>query len=72
MPLLDDRARRILTTHVGSLPRPNALSEMMADGHTGTSVYARAVSDGWQKQSVFNAKPASTLWTMASSRSPAS
>jgi len=29
---LDERANRILTTHVGSLPRPDALSGMMADG----------------------------------------
>ena len=31
---LDERANRILTTHVGSLPRPDALSAMMADGKT--------------------------------------
>jgi methionine synthase II (cobalamin-independent) len=27
-----ERHKRILTTHVGSLPRPDALSQMMADG----------------------------------------
>ena len=28
----DEREKRILTTHVGSLPRPAALSELMASG----------------------------------------
>ena len=29
MPIADQRAKRVLTTHVGSLPRPAALSELM-------------------------------------------
>jgi 5-methyltetrahydropteroyltriglutamate--homocysteine methyltransferase len=42
---LDERANRILTTHVGSLPRPDALSAMMADGQTGTPVFDKAVRE---------------------------
>jgi len=42
---LDQRANRILTTHVGSLPRPDALSAMMADGKTGTPAFETAVRD---------------------------
>jgi 5-methyltetrahydropteroyltriglutamate--homocysteine methyltransferase len=37
------RYRRILTTHVGSLPRPEALSEMMAGGAPFPSRYDDAV-----------------------------
>src|SRR6476620_2431547 len=40
---LDERANRILTTHVGSLPRPDDLSAMMADGKTGTPAFDAAV-----------------------------
>ena len=43
MALDDERQRRILTTHVGSLPRPDALSEMMAEGKTDGPAYADAV-----------------------------
>lgn len=42
---LDERARRILTTHVGSLPRPDALSAMMADGDTATPAFEAAVRE---------------------------
>jgi 5-methyltetrahydropteroyltriglutamate--homocysteine methyltransferase len=42
---LEQRRDRILTTHVGSLPRPNALSEMMADGDAEPGVYAAAVRE---------------------------
>jgi 5-methyltetrahydropteroyltriglutamate--homocysteine methyltransferase len=42
---LEERANRILTTHVGSLPRPDALSAMMADGKTGTPVFDKAVTE---------------------------
>ena len=42
---LDERANRILTTHVGSLPRPDALSAMMADGKTGTQAFSTAVRE---------------------------
>ncbi len=42
---LDERADRILTTHVGSLPRPDALSAMMADGKTATQAFDTAVRD---------------------------
>ena len=43
MSLNDERQRRILTTHVGSLPRPQALSDMMADGQMSGAEYDRAV-----------------------------
>src|SRR5689334_5281145 len=42
---LEERANRILTTHVGSLPRPDALSAMMADGQTGTPEFDKAVRE---------------------------
>lgn len=37
MPLLDERHRRILTTHTGSLPRPDALSALLFSRMTGKS-----------------------------------
>jgi 5-methyltetrahydropteroyltriglutamate--homocysteine methyltransferase len=40
-----ERQRRILSTHVGSLPRPDALSEMMAKGDTGGTEFATAVRE---------------------------
>src|SRR5262245_23314568 len=40
MTLEQERQRRIVTTHVGSLPRPDALSKMMADGDTQSPAYA--------------------------------
>ena len=43
MSINDERQRRILTTHVGSLPRPQALSEMMAEGQMSGAAYDRAV-----------------------------
>ena len=43
MTIDDERVRRILTTHVGSLPRPEALSEMMAEGHTKSDAFEKAV-----------------------------
>jgi len=43
MSMNDERQRRILTTHVGSLPRPQALSDMMADGQMSGAEYDRAV-----------------------------
>src|SRR5882762_7522502 len=45
MSLDQERHKRIVTTHVGSLPRPDALAHMMADGQTGAPGYDRAVSD---------------------------
>ncbi|HEY7382656.1 MAG TPA: cobalamin-independent methionine synthase II family protein [Beijerinckiaceae bacterium] len=42
---LEARQQRILTTHVGSLPRPDALSEMMAGGDTAPAIYEGAVRD---------------------------
>jgi 5-methyltetrahydropteroyltriglutamate--homocysteine methyltransferase len=45
MSLDQERRKRIVTTHVGSLPRPDALAHMMADGQTGAPDYAKAVSD---------------------------
>ncbi len=38
MPLADERRKRILTTHVGSLPRPAALSELMVARMDGRAV----------------------------------
>jgi 5-methyltetrahydropteroyltriglutamate--homocysteine methyltransferase len=43
MALTDERKSRILTTHVGSLPRPDALSEMMAEGDTGSAAFRAAI-----------------------------
>jgi len=43
MSLASERSKRILTTHVGSLPRPDRLSEMMVDGSKDTPEYDRAV-----------------------------
>ncbi len=45
MTLDQERRKRILTTHVGSLPRPDALSHMMADGGADPDVYARSISE---------------------------
>jgi 5-methyltetrahydropteroyltriglutamate--homocysteine methyltransferase len=42
---LEERGERILTTHVGSLPRPDALSEMMADGNADRGAYATTVRE---------------------------
>jgi 5-methyltetrahydropteroyltriglutamate--homocysteine methyltransferase len=43
MSLADERFKRILTTHVGSLPRPDGLAELMAGGKSGTPGYAETV-----------------------------
>ncbi len=43
MGLTEERQRRIMTTHVGSLPRPDALSEMMADGKMSGPAYETMV-----------------------------
>src|SRR5258706_14514019 len=45
MSIDEARQRRILTTHVGSLPRPDALSEMMAEGTTNPTIFAKAVRE---------------------------
>jgi 5-methyltetrahydropteroyltriglutamate--homocysteine methyltransferase len=45
MGLAEERQRRILTSHVGSLPRPDALSELMAEGDTKSPAYAKMVRD---------------------------
>jgi 5-methyltetrahydropteroyltriglutamate--homocysteine methyltransferase len=42
---LEERTRRIMTTHVGSLPRPDALSGMMADGKTDTPEFETGVRE---------------------------
>jgi 5-methyltetrahydropteroyltriglutamate--homocysteine methyltransferase len=44
MSLQAERRKRILSTHVGSLPRPDDLSEMMAEGKAGSTAYRAAVS----------------------------
>src|SRR5258706_5104371 len=45
MTIDEARQKRILTTHVGSLPRPDVLSEMMAEGKTAPVVFAKAVRE---------------------------
>jgi 5-methyltetrahydropteroyltriglutamate--homocysteine methyltransferase len=50
MSLEADRLKRILTTHVGSLPRPDALSEMMAVGKTDAKAVREAVADVVRRQ----------------------
>jgi len=45
MALMDERKKRILTTHVGSLPRPGTLSEMMAEGDTEDAAFRAAVME---------------------------
>ena len=40
-----ERQKRILTTHVGSLPRPDALQQMMAEGKTEADTLAKSVRD---------------------------
>jgi len=46
MTIDDERYRRIVTTHVGSLPRPDALADMMADGKADPENFAAAVRNG--------------------------
>ena len=45
MDIDEARQKRILTTHVGSLPRPDALSEMMAEGTTNPTIFGKAVRE---------------------------
>ncbi len=45
MSLTDERQRRILTTHVGSLPRPNSLSALLFARATGQSYDKKALAD---------------------------
>jgi 5-methyltetrahydropteroyltriglutamate--homocysteine methyltransferase len=45
MSIDDLRQRRILTTHVGSLPRPDPLSHRMADGDTSSAAFESEVRD---------------------------
>ena len=45
MSLLDERQRRILTTHVGSLPRPQSLSAKLFARMSGQSYDAKALAD---------------------------
>jgi 5-methyltetrahydropteroyltriglutamate--homocysteine methyltransferase len=45
MSINSERQKRILTTHVGSLPRPDALQHMMAEGAAESAVLAKAVQD---------------------------
>src|ERR1044072_6899114 len=47
--LTDERQRRILTTHVGSLPRPQSLSARLFARMTGESYDQKALADGWQQ-----------------------
>src|SRR5262249_55191159 len=44
MPLIDERQRRIVTTHVGSLPRPGSLSAKLFARMTGQPTDAQAFS----------------------------
>jgi len=45
MSLETERHKRIVTTHVGSLPRPDALARMMADGQFNAPGYDKMVAD---------------------------
>ena len=45
MSLTDERQRRILTTHVGSLPRPNSLSALLFARATGQSYDKKALAE---------------------------
>ena len=45
MPSLNDRQHRILTTHVGSLPRPDSLSAKLLARMTGQAFDAKALAD---------------------------
>ena len=51
MPLLEERQRRILTTHVGSLPRPQSLSAKLFARMSGQSYDAKALGDEWSRES---------------------
>ena len=44
MTLIDERQRRIVTTHVGSLPRPESLSAKLFARMTGQAYDAQAFS----------------------------
>jgi 5-methyltetrahydropteroyltriglutamate--homocysteine methyltransferase len=50
MTVEQEREKRILTTHVGSLPRPDALSEMMAEGKVDPQAVTKAVADVVRQQ----------------------
>ena len=45
MSLIDERQRRILTTHVGSLPRPQSLSAKLFARMSGGSYDQKALAD---------------------------
>jgi 5-methyltetrahydropteroyltriglutamate--homocysteine methyltransferase len=45
-----ERQRRIVSTHVGSLPRPDALQAMMAEGSADASAVKNAVADVLARQ----------------------
>ena len=45
MSLLDERRRRILTTHVGSLPRPQSLSAKLFARMSGKDYDAKSLDD---------------------------
>jgi 5-methyltetrahydropteroyltriglutamate--homocysteine methyltransferase len=50
MTLETERAHRILTTHVGSLPRPDALQKLMANSKTDAGMVRDAVADVVKRQ----------------------
>ncbi len=65
------RYHRILTTHVGSLPRPDALSEMMAGGAAlSRRATPKPCARPFRTWSGARWNAASTSWMMASSPSP--
>jgi 5-methyltetrahydropteroyltriglutamate--homocysteine methyltransferase len=45
-----ERHKRILSTHVGSLPRPDALQALMAEGKTDAAMVKNAVADVVNRQ----------------------
>jgi 5-methyltetrahydropteroyltriglutamate--homocysteine methyltransferase len=50
MSIAAERQHRILATHVGSLPRPEALQRTMAEGHADPAAIKEAVADVVQRQ----------------------
>jgi 5-methyltetrahydropteroyltriglutamate--homocysteine methyltransferase len=50
MSMETERQHRILTTHVGSLPRPDALQQAMADGKNDPAAIKSAVAEVVQRQ----------------------
>jgi 5-methyltetrahydropteroyltriglutamate--homocysteine methyltransferase len=61
MSLIEERQRRIVTTHAGSLPRPNSLSAMLFARTTGQSYDAKAFPGELRKAVAWVVKQQSEL-----------